>query len=89
MTITWVEWVGCAAFVTNVWGNLMLARLKTGGWVVRLLTNVIWVIYSWHTNGGWPLMLNHLVFFYINVDGWIRWSRAQQNGTLRVAGGSP
>lgn len=81
MEITWVTMVGFVAFVTNVWSNHLLARLKTGGWAVRLVTNVLWIVYSWHTWGGWPLMLNHLVFVYINIDGWISWRRAQRAGT--------
>jgi nicotinamide riboside transporter PnuC len=83
--MSWVEAVGVVAFILNVWGNLMLARLRTGGWIVRLLTNVVWVVYSFNTDGGWPLMLNHLVFFYINVDGWMQWRRAQAAGVLRSA----
>ena len=82
---SWVEWVGVVGFVTNVWGNLMLARLKRGGWMVRLLTNVLWMVYSLNTSGGWPLLLNHLTFFYLNVDGYIHWRRAQQTGVLRTA----
>lgn len=84
-TITWVELTGLLAFGLNVWGNMMLARLRTGGWIIRLLTNVVWVVYSLHTDGGWPLMLNHLVFFYINVDGWLAWRRAAKSGQLREA----
>jgi nicotinamide riboside transporter PnuC len=82
-SITWVEIVGCVATVLNIIGNLMLARLRLGGWVIRLLTNIVWVVYSLNTNGGWPLMLNHLVFFYINLDGWLAWRRAQRSGVLR------
>ncbi len=85
MRLTWVECVGLVAFVLNVWGNLMLARLKTGGWVVRLLTNVVWVVYALYTDGGWPMMLNHIVFFWINIDGYLKWARAARQQQLRPA----
>lgn len=78
--ITWVEWVGVVAFITNVWGNWALAKLKSTGWIIRLVTNVLWIVYSAHTWGGWPLMLNHVAFFVLNIVGWIKWRKAKQSG---------
>lgn len=76
---TWVEWVGFVATVTNLWGNWMLAKLQKGGWALRLLTNVIWIVYAMHTSGGWPVMLNHVLFLGINVSGWWKWREASQS----------
>ena len=71
--MTVVEGVGYLAFVLNVVGNLMLARLNVWGWIVRLVTNVAWIIYAVQVPGGGPMWMNHAAFFAINVYGWKKW----------------
>jgi nicotinamide riboside transporter PnuC len=78
--ITWAEWVGAVATITNIWGNLALTKLKTRGWAIRLLTNVLFIVYSAHVWGGWPMMVNHVTFFVINIVGWRRWYKAAKAG---------
>lgn len=80
LRIPWAEWVGVLATVTNIWGNLALAKLETRGWVIRLLTNVLFIVYSAHVWGGWPIMLNHIAFFVINIVGWVKWRHARREG---------
>ena len=41
-----VEAIGYAAFLTNVFGALLLARMNAWGWVARLVANVLWVTYA-------------------------------------------
>lgn len=67
--------IGYVAFVLNVAGNLMLARLNIWGWGVRLLTNVAWIAYAVQIPGGGPMWLNHIVFFGINIYGFWHWRR--------------
>lgn len=71
------EAVGYTAFITNVAGNLMLARLNVWGWIVRLLTNVLWIVYAIQIESGGPMWLNHLTFFAINVYGFRTWKRRE------------
>lgn len=75
--ITVVEAVGYTAFIANVVGNLMLARLNVWGWIVRLLTNVLWIVYAIQIESGGPMWLNHLTFFSINVYGFRTWKRRE------------
>jgi nicotinamide riboside transporter PnuC len=77
LAVTWAEWVGAVATITNIVGNLALANLKSRGWMIRLLTNVLFVVYSAHIWGGWPMMANHLTFFVINIVGWYKWRKAR------------
>lgn len=72
--VTWFEWVGFIAFLGNVWGNIQLAKKDIKGWVVRIAVNVLWIIYAMHTEGGWPMWMNHITFFGINIYGWWEWS---------------
>lgn len=65
---------GWAAFGLNVWGNLALTSLSVKGWVIRLVSNAAWLIYSAYT-GAWPLFWNHAVFTVINIVGWHKWSK--------------
>lgn len=74
------EAIGYAAFVMNVAGNLMLARMNVWGWVVRLMTNVTWIAYAVQVPGGAPMWLNHAAFLAINIYGFREWRGAQQEG---------
>ena len=73
--------IGYAAFALNVAGNLMLARKNIAGWLVRLATNVVWIIYAVQVEGGLeqPMALNHITFFGINIYGWWHWSQAKES----------
>lgn len=66
--------IGLASFATNVAGNLMLAKVSSRGWAVRIVSNLLWTIYAGTTAAFW-LNVNHAVFFVINVYGWWQWRR--------------
>ena len=70
-----------AGFVTNVAGNLLIARKSQSGWWVRIVSNLLWTIYA-GTSASFSLNVNHAVFFVINVYGWWRWreDRLQASG---------
>ena len=72
MTMTAVI-IGYISTALNVWGNLMLAQKNIGGWLVRLLTNIGFIVYAIQIEGGEPMALNHVLFFGINVYGFWKW----------------
>jgi hypothetical protein len=71
--MNWVEVTGYAATGLNIWGNLALARMSRTGWIIRMLTNVVYVIYAVQVSGGMPVVANHVLFFGINLYGFRRW----------------
>lgn len=80
--MTGVEAIGYAATLLNVAGNLMLTRLNAWGWVVRLVVNVVYVIYAAQIESGGPMVVNHVVFMGINIEGWRKWRQAKQQKGL-------
>lgn len=72
------EVLGWGAFVLNVWGNMKLTTKSKVGWMIRLVANVAWIIYSFFAF-AWPLFINHIAFFYINIVGWRRWNREEKH----------
>ncbi len=70
----WIESIGWLALGLNVWGNLLLAKKSTPGWLIRLACNFAWVIYS-IIFCVWPLLVNHIIFAGINIYGWMEWSK--------------
>ncbi len=76
------EILGWAAFALNVWGNLALTQKSIKGWVIRLIANAAWLIYSGFVF-AWPLFVNHVAFVVINIVGWVRWARDAKKGNPR------
>jgi len=65
--------IGYVAFALNVAGNLLLAHKNTLGWGVRLLTNIVWIVYAMQVENGLPMVINHLTFLGINAYGLWSW----------------
>jgi len=70
--------IGAVAFALNVWGNLELTKQTNRGHVIRLCSNACWLVYS-PLVGAWALMANHAVFAGINVLGFYRWRRIEDD----------
>lgn len=83
--VSWFEWVGFVAYLGNIWGNVQLAKRDIKGWIVRLAVNVLWIIYALHTEGGWPMWMNHITFLGINIYGWWEWRNADDRRTGQSA----
>ena len=75
-----VQAIGYLAFSLNVAGNLMLARMNAWGWIVRLITNVVWIVYATQVAGGGPMWANHAAFFAINLYGFRNWRTQRSSG---------
>lgn len=73
--------IGFLAFALNVWGNLELTKVGNRGHVIRLAANAVWIAYS-ITCGAWALTANHIVFAGINVLGYTRWKKLEQEGKI-------
>lgn len=86
-TLSLAEAMGWAAFLLNVWGNLALSNLSARGWIIRLVSNAAWLIYSGYT-GAWPLFGNHAVFTLINIHGWVKWNKSQ-SAAMVAEGATP
>ena len=84
--------IGAVAFALNVWGNLELTKQTNRGHVIRLCSNACWLVYS-PLVGAWALMANHATFAAINVLGFYRWRRIEDERASAKAtqepGGSP
>jgi hypothetical protein len=76
--------IGAAAFALNVWGNLELTKQTNRGHIIRLCSNVCWLIYS-PLVGAWALFLNHSTFAAINVLGFHRWRQIEKQRAPEVA----
>lgn len=70
---------GIASFITNVAGNLLLAKKSSFGWVIRIVSNILWIVYAGATAAFW-LNMNHAVFCVINVYGWWKWQQETKKG---------
>lgn len=73
--------VGFAAFLSNVGGNLLLARLSIWGWPVRIVSIVMWGVYAVDLESP-ALLANACTFFGINCYGWRNWYRKRHERTI-------
>lgn len=69
--------IGLVAFALNVWGNLELTKQTNRGHVIRLASNACWLVYS-PLVGAWALAANHATFAAINVLGFVRWRKIEE-----------
>ena len=69
-----VEAIGFAAFLTNVLGNWLLAVKSERGWLVRIVSIVLWGVYGWKT-ASFAMMANAVTFFGINCYGYRKWRK--------------
>ena len=67
--------IGYIALTLNISGNMLLAHKNIWGWIVRLVTNITWILYAVQVDNGEPMALNHIIFFGINIYGFIKWRR--------------
>jgi hypothetical protein len=74
MNFTLIEVMGFAAFLSNVVGNILLARLNIWGWPVRIFSIVLWGFYAVNLESP-SLLANACTFFCINCYGWGNWYR--------------
>ncbi len=79
MTLSFDDAFGFAAFVSNVVGNLLLARKSEKGWPVRIGSILLWGAYGVRT-ASLPIMANAATFLCINVYGMWSWRRARPAG---------
>ncbi len=81
MNFDLIEIVGFLAFSTNVAGNLMVARKNIWGWIVRLVSIVLWGTYAWNTASP-SLFANAITFFAINCYGFWHWNKHKETRVL-------
>jgi nicotinamide riboside transporter PnuC len=69
-----IEAIGVLGFLTNVWANILLARKHESGWLIRLVANALWLVFSIAAM-SFANLLSSGVFAVINIYGWRRWRR--------------
>ena len=79
MSVVLIESIGIAAFITNVIGNLLLARKSERGWWIRIVSIVLWFVYAQNTSSV-AMTLNAVTFFGINVYGLLKWRADRLRG---------
>lgn len=67
-----VNVLGFAAFLLNVWGNILLTRKSRNGWYVRIASILLWGAYGIGA-ASWPNVANAVVFLGINGYGLWKW----------------
>ena len=72
--LTWASALGFTAYVTNVWGNLLLTRKNHLGFYIRIVPNILWGAYAWKTLDLF-LLVNSVTFLAINTHGVLKWRR--------------
>lgn len=71
-SLTYASLFGFFAYVTNVWGNILLTRKNYLGFYIRIVPNVLWGVYAWATSDLF-LFINSVTFFAINTHGVWKW----------------
>lgn len=77
MIISWYDAFGFTAFLSNVYGNFLLAQKRTDGWYVRIISIILWGIYGYNTM-SLPMIANAITFLCINIYGLRKWKKEKR-----------
>lgn len=72
------EAIGLAGFAANVAGNMLLAHKSQRGWGIRILSNILWLIYAGKSQ-SFAMAANGVTFMGINIYGWWTWRNSQRS----------
>ena len=68
------DFFGYFAVATNVLGNFLLARKSIHGWIIRIVSILLWGVYAVGAASG-PQLVNSILFFFINLYGLYFWKK--------------
>lgn len=60
-------------------GNILIMFKQKVGWIVWILGNLCWIMYNYYSKWNWPMVLMYIVYFIINVIGYIKWNKKQKD----------
>lgn len=61
-------------------GNLLLIKKKKSGWLTWIIGNLLWIIVNFIGELNIPMVLMYIVYFIINVCGYIEWTKKEKGG---------
>jgi nicotinamide riboside transporter PnuC len=64
-------------------GNLLLIKKKKSGWLTWIIGNLIWIIVNFIGELNIPMVLMYVVYFIINVCGYIEWTKKEKGGKYK------
>lgn len=60
-------------------GNLFIISKKRIGWIIWILGNISWILVNILGNFNLPMVVMYIVYFIINLVGYIKWYRKDKN----------
>ena len=67
-----LEAIGIFGTITNLAANIFIGRKNEHGWWMRLVSNAVWIAYSW-SSMTISVMANAIIFAAVNVYYWRKW----------------
>ena len=61
-------------------GNLLLIKKKKSGWLTWIIGNLLWIVVNFIGELNIPMVLMYVVYFIINVCGYIEWTKKEKGG---------
>ena len=59
-------------------GNLLIMKKKKSGWITWIIGNLLWILINFIDTLNIPMVLMYVVYFIINVCGYIEWSKKEK-----------
>ena len=61
-------------------GNLLIIKKKKSGWITWIIGNLLWILINFIDTLNIPMVLMYVVYFIINVCGYIEWTKKEKGG---------
>ena len=75
--------LGLAAWALNMAGNILIMYKRASGWLVRIVSIVLWGLYG-ISDTSLPNILNSVTFFAFNLYAWRQWRLEEKEKAVEV-----
>lgn len=73
-----ITFISVIALILSLLGNILINNKKKIGFIIWILSNIIWIIVNLISIPNYPQIIMYLCYAFINIDGIIRWSKDEK-----------
>ncbi len=73
-----IQIVSVLALVASLTGNTLINFKKKVGFIVWILSNILWIVVNLMGTPNWSQIIMFIVYMALNVHGYVTWTKAKK-----------